>query len=114
MKKTQPVKISTGIYTHFKGGSYAVFGICVMEDIDSNQDDVCVIYKPLYNESGYWVRPYDMFFETIFDAGHMKSRFSLKTSAVYDTVLDGVRVTHSETLDKFNIETKDGCLIGVK
>ena len=114
MKKGLPVLISSGIYTHFKGGTYAVFGVCILEDIDESKDDVCVIYKPQYNESGYWIRPYDMFFETIFDAGQMKSRFCLTASVVYDTVLDGISVTHSESLNKYIIKTKDGGLVGVK
>jgi len=44
----------------------------------------------------------------------MKSRFSLTTCVVYDTVLDGFSVTHSESLDKFIIKAKDDGLVGVK
>ena len=34
-----------------------------------------VVYRPLYNETGWWVRPHAMFFEAVTVAGVMRARF---------------------------------------
>lgn len=36
-----------------------------------------VVYKPLYNASGLWVRPHAMFFGTLMVDGVERQRFSL-------------------------------------
>jgi len=35
-----------------------------------------VVYRPLYNESGWWVRPHAMFFEDVEIAGVRQPRFT--------------------------------------
>ena len=35
-----------------------------------------VLYRPLYNASGNWVRPFDMFLETVEHEGRLQPRFS--------------------------------------
>jgi hypothetical protein len=34
-----------------------------------------VLYRPLYNDSGLWVRPFGMFFETVEVEGRSEPRF---------------------------------------
>ena len=35
-----------------------------------------VLYRPLYNDSGNWVRPYAMFFESVVIDGRAQPRFT--------------------------------------
>ncbi|MCR6665246.1 MULTISPECIES: DUF1653 domain-containing protein [Methyloversatilis] len=49
--------IDPGRYRHYKGGEYEVVGVVR----HSETLEPMVLYRPLYNDSGLWVRPYDMF-----------------------------------------------------
>jgi hypothetical protein len=49
--------IAPGRYRHYKGGEYEVVGVVR----HSETLEPMVLYRPLYNDSGLWVRPYDMF-----------------------------------------------------
>ena len=49
--------ITPGRYRHYKGGEYEVVGVVR----HSETLEPMVLYRPLYNDSGLWVRPYDMF-----------------------------------------------------
>lgn len=51
----------TGRYRHYKGGEYEVVGVAR----HSETHEPLVVYRPLYNDSGWWVRPHAMFFETV-------------------------------------------------
>jgi hypothetical protein len=64
-----------GLYRHYKGGEYEVVGVAR----HSETLEPMVIYRPLYNESGLWIRPYSMFFEQVEVAGALQPRFSLVT-----------------------------------
>ena len=55
---TEPIP---GRYRHFKGGEYEVLGIAR----HSETQELLVVYRPLYNETGLWVRPVSMFLETV-------------------------------------------------
>ena len=55
---TEPVP---GRYRHYKGGEYEVIGVAR----HSETDERLVVYRPLYNETGLWVRPVTMFAETV-------------------------------------------------
>lgn len=50
-----------GRYRHFKGGEYEVLGIARHSE---TQEEV-VVYRPLYNDTGLWVRPLAMFTDTV-------------------------------------------------
>ncbi|WP_048440394.1 DUF1653 domain-containing protein [Caenimonas sp. SL110] len=63
----------TGRYRHYKGGEYEVTGVVR----HSETKEALVLYRPLYNDSGWWVRPHAMFFEhAVFD-GKLQPRFVL-------------------------------------
>ena len=38
--------------------------------------EAMVLYRPLYNDSGLWVRPYPMFVETVEVEGRREPRFA--------------------------------------
>ena len=64
--------IEKGIYRHFKGQFYAVDTIAK----HSETDEFYVVYRALYGERGQWVRPLDMFDETIERDGVRLKRFA--------------------------------------
>ena len=60
-----------GRYRHYKGGEYEVLGVAR----HSETLEPVVVYRPLYNESGWWVRPHAMFFGAVEVAGRAVARF---------------------------------------
>ncbi len=62
-----------GTYKHYKGGEYELLGVVR----HSETLEPLVLYRPLYNESGSWVRPFKMFFETVVHEGRPQPRFAL-------------------------------------
>jgi len=50
-----------GRYRHYKGGEYEVLGAAR----HSETLEPLVVYRPLYNDSGWWVRPHAMFFGSV-------------------------------------------------
>lgn len=64
-------KMKQGLYQHYKGKYYHVIGICR----HSETLEEMVVYRQLYEDYGLWVRPKNMFEETIIHAGHHKPRF---------------------------------------
>jgi hypothetical protein len=67
----------TGRYRHYKGGEYEVMGVAR----HSETLDPLVVYRPLYNASGLWVRPHAMFFGEVELGGQRVARFSLVDQA---------------------------------
>ena len=65
--------ISIGRYRHYKGGEYEVVGIAR----HSETLEPMVVYRPLYNQTGLWVRPFTMFFEQVEVNGMLQPRFAL-------------------------------------
>jgi hypothetical protein len=64
-------QIQCGRYRHYKGGEYEVTGVVR----HSETLEPMVLYRPLYNDSGLWVRPFGMFFETVEVEGRSEPRF---------------------------------------
>ncbi len=64
--------IKPGIYRHFKGQFYAVDNVAK----HSESDELYVVYRALYGERGLWVRPLEMFDETIEREGVRMKRFA--------------------------------------
>ena len=60
-----------GRYRHYKGGEYEVVGVAR----HSETLEPLVIYRPLYNDSGWWVRPHAMFFGNVLVDGVSRPRF---------------------------------------
>jgi len=60
-----------GRYRHYKGGEYEVIGAAR----HSETLQAVVVYRPLYNASGWWVRPHAMFFEAVEHEGVRRPRF---------------------------------------
>jgi hypothetical protein len=66
-------EMKLGLYRHYKGGEYDVIGLAR----HSETHEPLVVYRPLYNQSGLWVRPYAMFFEQVEQEGRLQPRFAL-------------------------------------
>jgi len=60
-----------GRYRHYKGGEYEVLG-CARH---SETLEPLVVYRPLYGDTGWWVRPHAMFFGTVTVDGVEQPRF---------------------------------------
>ena len=61
-----------GRYRHYKGGEYEVLAVAR----HSETQEPLVVYRPLYNDSGWWVRPHAMFFEEVDVGGVRQPRFA--------------------------------------
>ena len=61
-----------GRYRHYKGNEYEVVGVVR----HSETLEPLVLYRPLYNDSGLWVRPHAMFFGTVEIDGAQVRRFA--------------------------------------
>ncbi len=61
-----------GRYRHFKGGQYEVIGLAT----HSETREAMVVYRPLYDEGGMWVRPLSMFLESVTLEGTEVPRFT--------------------------------------
>ncbi len=64
--------LKPGRYRHYKGNDYQVIGVATHSEDESK----VVVYRPLYGEGALWVRPYDMFVETIEKDGQSIPRFA--------------------------------------
>ena len=65
-------EIKLGKYRHFKGNEYEVVAIAS----HSETLEPMVVYKALYDEGGYWVRPASMWNETVERNGVSYKRFT--------------------------------------
>lgn len=61
-----------GKYRHYKGGEYEVIGLAR----HSETLEPMVVYRPLYNDTGWWLRPHAMFIEEIEIDGQRQPRFA--------------------------------------
>lgn len=60
-----------GRYRHYKGNEYELIGVAR----HSETLEPLVVYRPLYNQTGLWVRPHAMFFERVLVDGQWCPRF---------------------------------------
>ena len=76
MSEGQPLtplpELAPGTYRHYKGGQYQVMGVAR----HSESLEPLVVYRPLYNDSGLWVRPLAMFVGTLSVEGQDVQRFA--------------------------------------
>lgn len=66
-----PAGLRPGRYRHYKGQDYEVFGLVR----HSETEEWLVHYRTLYGDFSHWVRPYQMFIETVNVAGEAVARF---------------------------------------
>ena len=64
--------VEPGRYRHFKGGEYEMLAVAK----HSETHEPMVVYRPLYNDTGWWVRPLAMFVETVIHEGREVPRFA--------------------------------------
>jgi hypothetical protein len=60
-----------GRYRHYKGNEYVVIGVAK----HSETLEEMVVYRPDYGEQGLWVRPKEIFLETVEVDGKQVPRF---------------------------------------
>ncbi len=78
---TDPTFPVPGRYRHYKGGEYQVVDVAR----HSETEEWLVVYRPLYDtgvlgsdgQQGLWVRPLDMFVESVDVNGGFAPRFTL-------------------------------------
>ncbi|MDA3946535.1 MAG: DUF1653 domain-containing protein [Helicobacteraceae bacterium] len=63
--------IKPGLYQHYKGNQYEVFDVVR----HSETEETMVLYRALYGERGLWVRPFQMFTESVNVDGISMQRF---------------------------------------
>jgi hypothetical protein len=66
--------VKPGFYRHYKGGRYEVIDTA----IHSETLEPMVVYRPLYGEGKLWVRPAQMFSETVLVNGESQLRFQFE------------------------------------
>jgi hypothetical protein len=64
-------EIPPGRYRHYKGNFYKVIGTAR----HSETEELLVVYRCLYGDLSLWVRPLEMFRETVTVAGRVVPRF---------------------------------------
>ena len=65
------MELKLGKYRHFKGNEYEVVGIAT----HSESMEPMVVYRALYGEREFWVRPLSMWTETVERDGYCGPRF---------------------------------------
>lgn len=65
------MKLKSGLYRHYKGNEYFVFQVAH----HSETRETLVFYRCLYGDYSWWVRPLDMFLESVELAGETIPRF---------------------------------------
>lgn len=74
------MSLKAGKYRHYKGAEYEVKGVAT----HSETGDELVVYTALYGEGGLWVRPLDMFLETVEHEGETRPRFEFISAILED------------------------------
>lgn len=65
--------IKPGRYRHYKGKDYEVLGVAR----HSETEEEYVVYRQLYGEGALWIRPMEMFVESVTVGGTSIPRFRL-------------------------------------
>ena len=63
--------LKTGLYRHYKGAEYIVDKVVR----HSETEEFMVLYQTQYGDFSWWVRPLDMFIETVIIDGKSIQRF---------------------------------------
>lgn len=70
-EEVHSLAVEPGIYEHFKGRRYEVLGTAR----HSESEETLVLYRKLYDDYSYWVRPIEMFTEQVERDGYSGPRF---------------------------------------
>lgn len=65
--------LKKGIYQHYKGQLYQVFHVAT----HSETEEKLAVYQCLYGDYSMWVRPLEMFTESVAVEGKTVARFQL-------------------------------------
>ena len=68
---SETLRPAPGQYRHYKGNDYQVLHVAR----HSETEELLVVYRPLYGDSGIWVRPLKMFTENVQVEGTSVPRF---------------------------------------
>ncbi len=68
---SQQARPLLGKYRHYKGQDYQLLHIAR----HSETDQLFAVYQPLYGDSGVWIRPLEMFMESVTVEGKLVPRF---------------------------------------
>jgi hypothetical protein len=71
-KEAQAIILQPGLYRHYKGGEYEVISVAR----HSETGEQLVVYRCLYDDGSWWVRPLEMFAESVEVDGNIVPRFS--------------------------------------
>jgi hypothetical protein len=66
-------RLSLGIYEHYKGNRYEVLGV----GRHSETHEEMVIYRGLYGNQEFWIRPLSLFLDTVEWQGKITPRFRM-------------------------------------
>ena len=69
------VELKPGKYRHYKGAEYEVISVAR----HSETEEYLVVYRQCYGDESLWVRPYDMFIETVTVDGKTVPRFAFES-----------------------------------
>lgn len=67
------VKLSLGIYEHYKGNRYEVLGV----GRHSETHEEMVVYRALYGSQDIWIRPLSLFVDAVSWEGQTLPRFKM-------------------------------------
>ncbi len=81
-------EVCPGLYRHYKGGEYNVLEVVR----HSETLEAMVLYQALYGQRGLWVRPADMFVETVVVDGVARARFEYVQALGLDAEVKVVNV----------------------
>jgi hypothetical protein len=65
-------EVRQGRYRHFKGSEYTVLDVA----LHSETMEEFIVYRPEYGDRALWVRPKQMFLETVETEGRIVPRFA--------------------------------------
>jgi hypothetical protein len=65
------MRLKKGFYRHYKGGEYEVLDLVRHSETEQEM----VLYRPCYGEGALWVRPLEMFQESVEIDGEVIPRF---------------------------------------
>ncbi|RDL44123.1 DUF1653 domain-containing protein [Marinomonas piezotolerans] len=65
------IDLASGVYRHYKGAEYWIERVAK----HSETEEEVVVYQALYGDYGWWVRPKEMFLESVEIDGEVIPRF---------------------------------------